>query len=270
MRPRLNSEVSASHRVELPAYVRAVTDPYEEWCFWWEVPECMRKLLLSGLLSLVGPGSIEQLAVGMIVCVGFIAAYHHARPYESDFDDWLQFLCSASVFFGLLWAILMKGQPAVDSVGVAHDSIFLDVLLSVLTFLPSLLVLPMLLIEQRICAEDEDQRKARRGSEAAFSQRSSEREMESSPESRAQSSPMPPSSPHAPARAGGAGGAEPHGGWEKYQTNSGRGYYYHAQSRTSQWESPAPDDSPSAAPPSTDVYDSQYANRAGSLAHPAT
>ena len=61
-----------------------------------------------GVLIFYSPGSIEQLSVGLALAVLFIAWYHHLQPYESDWDDRLQFLCQCTVFAALVYATTVQ------------------------------------------------------------------------------------------------------------------------------------------------------------------
>ena len=93
---------------QLPSYVRALTDAYEGHCFWWEAVEIIRKVVMVGLLIFFQPGSIEQLCLGLGLCVLFIAWYHHLKPYESDWDDRLQFLSQLTIFCTLMYAVILQ------------------------------------------------------------------------------------------------------------------------------------------------------------------
>ena len=79
----------------LPSYVLALTDAYEEDYFWWEVPEALRKLSFVGLLIFYRQGSLEQLVLGLVLCIASTSAYHNLKPYEAHADDLLQWICQA-------------------------------------------------------------------------------------------------------------------------------------------------------------------------------
>jgi hypothetical protein len=70
-------------RTGLAPEVRALTNDYRLDCYWWELVECLRKVLLTGLFIFYKKGSLEQLALGLLVCLFFIQAYHNVKPYAS-------------------------------------------------------------------------------------------------------------------------------------------------------------------------------------------
>ena len=74
----------------------------------WEDVECVRKLLMVGVLVFCGQGSLEQLVLGLFITVVFIMVYSTFKPYEADSNDSLQSLCQFSIFVVLLSALIMK------------------------------------------------------------------------------------------------------------------------------------------------------------------
>ena len=89
-------------RTGLAPEVRALTNDYRLDCYWWELVECLRKVLLTGLFMFYKKGSLEQLALGLLVCLFFIQAYHNVKPYARNADNMLQQLCQLSIFVTLL------------------------------------------------------------------------------------------------------------------------------------------------------------------------
>ena len=76
---------------------------YEPHFYWWELCEMARRFLLVGLF-VVGPakrGSVMQMAVAALVCLGYLAIQTHAQPYRRGGDDLLALLCSflLTIFF---------------------------------------------------------------------------------------------------------------------------------------------------------------------------
>ena len=58
--------------------------------YWWEVAEVCRRLALSGVLVLFGPGSVVQGAISLLICLASIKAYSLYQPFREDEDDYLQ------------------------------------------------------------------------------------------------------------------------------------------------------------------------------------
>jgi hypothetical protein len=56
---------------------------YTPLCWYWEVVELMRKLILTSILALVAPGSAGQVVVGLLVAFFALLANLHLKPYTS-------------------------------------------------------------------------------------------------------------------------------------------------------------------------------------------
>jgi len=98
----------------IPSFVRALTDPYELKYKYWEILECLRKVLLVGVFIVFGAGSAVQLAFGLVVCVGFIILYNNMKPYDVWQNDVLQQLAQAMVFVTLLSAVIQRARLVPD------------------------------------------------------------------------------------------------------------------------------------------------------------
>ena len=77
-------QVSANHQLSF------LLGSWEQRVYWWEVVEVIRRLLLSGVLVLLGPGSVVQGAVSILICVASVKAYSLYAPFREDDDDYLQ------------------------------------------------------------------------------------------------------------------------------------------------------------------------------------
>ena len=93
---------NARSRNELSAAMRSLTDEYSLDFYWWELIECLRKVLLTGLFVFYEKGSLSQLVIGLLICLSFIIAYHHCKPYLHASDNAFQQLCQLSIFITLL------------------------------------------------------------------------------------------------------------------------------------------------------------------------
>ena len=77
-----------------------------------EALECVRKVLLTGVLGVFDPGSDEQLTVGLVITIAFSWLYHNIKPYKSSYDDGLAQLCQGSLFFVFIGEIVLRGKTA--------------------------------------------------------------------------------------------------------------------------------------------------------------
>jgi len=77
--------------------------------FWWfEIFETLRRLSLTGFLSIVNPGTDSQFAVGILLSVGSLVTYALFKPYISNRDNALSILSNAQIFCVFLTAFVMK------------------------------------------------------------------------------------------------------------------------------------------------------------------
>ena len=77
--------------------------------FWyWEVVELGRKLILSGLISLLGRGSIAQAVVATMVSFFFFAANVRALPYKSRALNIIKIVSEVQLFVVLLVCVILQ------------------------------------------------------------------------------------------------------------------------------------------------------------------
>ena len=99
-----------------------LTDPYKEKCWWFEVFECARRLMLTGGTVFVLEGSATQIAFGILVAVASLSVYTSVRPYEDDTDLHLAVFAQAAVFLTLLQGLLLKTNVADDD-GYSNEAV---------------------------------------------------------------------------------------------------------------------------------------------------
>jgi hypothetical protein len=79
--------------------------------FWyWEVVETIRRLLLTGVLSIIYEGTSLQIVVGMTISLCFVYVYDHCRPYPKQEHNLLQEVAEYVVLLFLLGALLLRTQ----------------------------------------------------------------------------------------------------------------------------------------------------------------
>ena len=88
---------------------------WEQRVYWWEVFEVVRRLLLSGVLLLFGPGSAIQSAMSILICLFSIKAYSLYSPFREDEDDFLQEVTQWQLFMVLFSTILARVDASGDS-----------------------------------------------------------------------------------------------------------------------------------------------------------
>jgi hypothetical protein len=116
--PQLSvAEVQAKIAEELPPILGKLLGPYELRCFYWEIFECVRKILLVGFPVFFTPGSQEQLVFTLITCYLTSCAYTAFKPFRDGSDSLLQEIAQFEVFFAILSSIIRRCAPSAPGSG---------------------------------------------------------------------------------------------------------------------------------------------------------
>jgi hypothetical protein len=101
-----SSSVGSTASSSSYARLAFITEMYEPRCWWFEVFECLRKLLLTGLPVFFLEGTSSQIVLSMFVCMMSIAVYSQFKPFLDDSDDnlatYAQWALLVTLFAGLL------------------------------------------------------------------------------------------------------------------------------------------------------------------------
>ena len=81
---------------------------YDPCCWWWEVFECGRRLMLTGVLVFIKPGSISQIVWALLMSVLACTMSAFWCPYVDNRDDYVAILASVVLVVNLSAAILIK------------------------------------------------------------------------------------------------------------------------------------------------------------------
>lgn len=86
---------------------------YESSYWFWELVIILQKLLMTGAVSIVSPGSPVQMVFAIMIMICYLLGVLKAAPYESPVDDWMSALTTFAIvlttFFGLL--LRMDNDP---------------------------------------------------------------------------------------------------------------------------------------------------------------
>jgi len=82
-------------------------EAYEPRVWWWEVFECLRRLMLTGMLIFCLPGTAYQMVIGILICQLSIKMYSLYKPFVEDDDDFLAEITQWQTFFVLFGALLI-------------------------------------------------------------------------------------------------------------------------------------------------------------------
>jgi hypothetical protein len=80
--------------------------------YYWEILECLRKLLITGVAVAIVPGSLIQLVVSLAVIAVYAVAVALFRPYRTARDNTLALVLYAMLSITLLIGLLLKVSRA--------------------------------------------------------------------------------------------------------------------------------------------------------------
>ena len=98
---------------------------YEQDYYLFEVAVIFKKMLLTGALTVVAPGSTVQVVIGIIIVLFNLLYVLKTGPFADPADDFLAFSTSLQMIFTLLVAILLMTNKDTTQ----YDPNFADVVL---------------------------------------------------------------------------------------------------------------------------------------------
>ncbi|GMH49607.1 hypothetical protein TrRE_jg13279 [Triparma retinervis] len=119
---------------------------YEPKYWWFEVFETLRKLALTGFLVFLAPGTAAQVLFSLVMCINAMRVYSVKKPFIEDFNDRFSEIAQWQLFYTLLAALAMKVNLDNENL---QDKGYFDLLLTLLQFMPALLLTIKKLLEAR-------------------------------------------------------------------------------------------------------------------------
>jgi hypothetical protein len=117
---------------------------YEPKAWWFEVFETGRRLMLTGGIIFLNPGTASQVVMSMVICLGAMRVYAGVKPFISPKHDVLAEAAQWQLFFTMFAALAIKVQLDDESL---QDRTYFDVAIIVLQFLaPSVLLVQHYLV----------------------------------------------------------------------------------------------------------------------------
>jgi hypothetical protein len=93
-------------------------ESYEPRFWYWESVEAIRRIVLTGVVSVLSPSSSTQSAAGMILALVYIGLYGQLKPYEDDKDDTLAFVGQYQIFWTFFGTLVIGN----DLLGSKQDN----------------------------------------------------------------------------------------------------------------------------------------------------
>ena len=97
-------------------WMASLYEAYEPRCYYFEIIELARRLLLSAALVLFFDGTLSQIVCGCLIAYAFMEVYQQFSPYLSDYDDQCSDV-SQNVTFLTLFATLLLSADVSDEDG---------------------------------------------------------------------------------------------------------------------------------------------------------
>ncbi|CAM9632719.1 unnamed protein product [Ectocarpus fasciculatus] len=83
-------------------------EPYRPERFFYEVVECGRRIMLTGVVVFIFPNDAAQVAITMLMAFFFFGVFEVLSPYRSESDMWLSRGGHVIVFFSMFYLLLLK------------------------------------------------------------------------------------------------------------------------------------------------------------------
>lgn len=100
---RINRETSSRVKSICPLW-----KPYKPERFYYEVVECGRRILLTGVVVFIFPNSAAQVAITILIEVFFAFVSELLAPYAVKWDAWISRIGHTVVFLSMYLALLLK------------------------------------------------------------------------------------------------------------------------------------------------------------------
>jgi hypothetical protein len=78
--------------------------------WYWELIECIRRILLTAVLSICSTGSPDQYVFGIFLAFVFLKAYGYCKPYNEDDDMLMADIGQAQIFLTYFCALIISNN----------------------------------------------------------------------------------------------------------------------------------------------------------------
>ena len=99
------------------AWTADLWKPYKPSVFFYEVIECVRRILLAGVVVFIYPNTAAQIAITLMMAFAFALLAESLAPYACKWDRWLSRTGHVVVFTSMYVALLLKVDVADERAG---------------------------------------------------------------------------------------------------------------------------------------------------------
>mmetsp|Transcript_24295 Transcript_24295/g.49796 ORF Transcript_24295/g.49796 Transcript_24295/m.49796 type:complete len:204 (+) Transcript_24295:1179-1790(+) len=91
-----------------------LVDPYQTDFFWFEVMDCVRRLLLASIIGIADDKSAAAAVIGTVIALFYIAIFSELKPYKQKDDSLLAIVLTYSTALLFLAALMIKVDATSD------------------------------------------------------------------------------------------------------------------------------------------------------------
>jgi hypothetical protein len=99
--------------------------------YYWEVIECIRRLLLTGAVVFIAPGTSAQAAVACVLAVVSLATALYCKPHAEKLDGAIYTIGALIVFLSMFLSLAMKADISKETSASQHAFAVVLVLLNI-------------------------------------------------------------------------------------------------------------------------------------------
>ncbi|CAM9409651.1 unnamed protein product, partial [Laminaria digitata] len=96
------------------ASFKELWEPYRSQVYFYEVVECLRRVMLSGVVVFIFPNTAGQVATSLLLAIFTVAVFMALDPYVSRWHTWLARISHAVVILSLYVVLLQKVDDVDD------------------------------------------------------------------------------------------------------------------------------------------------------------
>ena len=109
--------------------------------WYWILCELLIKLLLTGVLGFIAPGTVGQVVAGLFLSLGYYLVLERLRPYELKSYGHISAVCALIVHVFMIFVLLVKGGIYTMSSDAHFKDTCVSLLLCLIFSLPGLIIL---------------------------------------------------------------------------------------------------------------------------------
>lgn len=108
-------------RYEIVEGMRFIYENYDERCWYWEIVETVRKLILTSGLALIGAEGRTYIGIAAMASGFYAVAHAQARPIPDKFEHLLQLASLVATFFNLSVGVLLRIPSEMVNYSIEKD-----------------------------------------------------------------------------------------------------------------------------------------------------